>query len=216
MSKMENLNLLKKLHFIQGEVDKFMKDGKGYNYKYTKGSTVLDKLRPLWHEKQLLLKQEIISTKNTVVTHVTSKGKELTEVLSEVTLKFTWIDTETGEFLESLWSSNGMNDFEKGIGSAATYGERYFLLKFFHIHSDEDDPDKNDRKPEGNDSKGGSGKSAKRKAQEKFIQENEKQFINLISKCLQKLNKQSYTDLSDEDLEKLKTEIAKRKNNKEE
>ena len=57
MHKMDNLNLLKKLCIVQGEVDKFIKDGSGYGYKYTKGSTVLDKLRPAWHSQGLLLQQ---------------------------------------------------------------------------------------------------------------------------------------------------------------
>src|SRR5690606_6435660 len=46
------------------------------------------------------------------------------------------------------FGANGQNDWEKGLGSALTYGERYFLLKFFHIATDEDDIDNPDRKPE--------------------------------------------------------------------
>ena len=34
-----------------------------------------------------------------------------------------------------------MNNWDKGLGSALTYGERYFLLKFFHIATDKDDVD---------------------------------------------------------------------------
>ena len=34
-----------------------------------------------------------------------------------------------------------MNAWDKGLGSALTYGERYFLLKFFHIQTDYDDVD---------------------------------------------------------------------------
>jgi len=62
-------------------------------------------------------------------------------------MKFTWIDTETGDFDENLFGANGQNDWDKGVGSALTYGERYFLLKFFHIATDEDDIDNPDRKP---------------------------------------------------------------------
>jgi hypothetical protein len=56
-------------------------------------------------------------------------------------MRFTWIDTETGEKDENLFGANGMNDFDKGVGSAMTYGERYFLLKYFHIPTDADDVD---------------------------------------------------------------------------
>lgn len=209
--KLENLNLLKKLHFLQGEVDKFTKDTKGYGYTYTKGSTILNKLRPLWHEKGLILKQEIIEVKNQLVSYTTQQNKDKLEVLSEVEFRFTWIDSETGEYDVNLWSANGMNDFEKGIGSAATYAERYFLLKYFHIHSDEDDVDNKDRKKDDNENNK-SEKTAKRIAQEKFIQANEKEYSKMINACIKKYGQQSYKNLSDEELEKLKTAISDKKN----
>lgn len=61
-------------------------------------------------------------------------------------MRFTWIDCETGERDENLFGANGQNDWEKGLGSALTYAERYFLLKFFHLSTDEDDIDNEDRK----------------------------------------------------------------------
>lgn len=75
----------------------------------------------------------------------TSKGAK-SEILSKVMMKFTWIDALTGEIDENLFGANGQNDFEKGLGSALTYAERYFLLKFFHIPTDEDDIDNQDRR----------------------------------------------------------------------
>jgi hypothetical protein len=61
-------------------------------------------------------------------------------------MRFTWIDCETGESDVNEFGANGQNDWEKGLGSALTYAERYFLLKFFHIATDEDDIDNADRK----------------------------------------------------------------------
>jgi hypothetical protein len=61
-------------------------------------------------------------------------------------MRFTWIDCETGEKDENLFGANGQNDWEKGLGSALTYAERYFLLKYFHIPTDEDDIDNSSRK----------------------------------------------------------------------
>jgi hypothetical protein len=63
-------------------------------------------------------------------------------------MRFTWIDTEIGEKDENLFGANGQNDWDKGVGSALTYAERYFLLKYFHIATDEDDIDNPNRKPE--------------------------------------------------------------------
>ena len=104
-----------------------------------------------------------------------------------------------------------MNDFEKGIGSAATYAERYFLLKYFHIHSDEDDVDNKDRKKDNNENQK-TGKTAKRVAQEKFIKANENDYSSIIDACLKKYGQQSYKDLSDDELEKLKIAISDKKN----
>jgi hypothetical protein len=56
-------------------------------------------------------------------------------------MRFTWVDVETGEKDENLFAANGQNDWDKGVGSALTYAERYFLLKYFHIPTDEDDID---------------------------------------------------------------------------
>ena len=112
----------------------------------------------------LILKQEILSVENTRQDYTViakkwlkdEKGqnyseeyeKTKSEILSKVMMRFTWIDCETGEKDENLFGANGQNDWEKGLGSALTYGERYFLLKYFHIATDEDDIDNPDRKPE--------------------------------------------------------------------
>jgi hypothetical protein len=96
------------------------------------------------NEYGLILKQEVISVVNTRQDYNTKQGATA-EMHSHVTMKFTWIDCETGEKDENLFAANGQNGWDKGMGSALTYGERYFLLKFFHIATDEDDIDNLDR-----------------------------------------------------------------------
>jgi len=68
------------------------------------------------------------------------------EMHTTAMMTFTWIDCETGEKDVNLFGANGQNDWEKGLGSALTYAERYFLLKYFHIATDEDDVDNPDRR----------------------------------------------------------------------
>jgi len=77
----------------------------------------------------------------------TQYEKAKSEILSKVMMRFTWIDVISGQKDENSFGANGQNDWEKGLGSALTYAERYFLLKFFHIATDEDDIDNSDRKP---------------------------------------------------------------------
>ena len=94
-----------------------------------------------------MLKQEFVTVEKERIDYKAKSG-EKSEMLYSVYQKFTWIDTETGEKDENTFFSSGMNDWEKGLGSALTYAERYFLLKYFHIATDEDDIDNQDRKQE--------------------------------------------------------------------
>lgn len=139
------LKLFEKLHGIQEQIDSFAKDKSTNNYKYVSGSTVLNTIRPMMNAAKLILKQEVLSIENTredyTIGFGTDKERTKSEILSKVTMKFTWIDCESGERDENLFAANGMNDWDKGVGSALTYAERYFLLKYFHIPTDADDPD---------------------------------------------------------------------------
>ena len=140
-NKMENLNLYQKLHKIQCQVMGLGKDTQGNNFKYVSGTKVLDAIKPLMNQYGILLKMEVTSIENQRNDYATKNNPNKSEILSKVMMKFTWIDVETGEKDENLFGANGQNDWDKGVGSAMTYAERYFLLKFFHIANDEDDID---------------------------------------------------------------------------
>jgi hypothetical protein len=141
------MELYSKLLKIQKQVKGLSKDKKSHNYDYVTGNKLLSFIKPLMDEQGLILKQEILSIENERQDYKT-KYAEKSEILSKVMMRFTWIDCETGEKDENLFGANGQNDWEKGLGSALTYGERYFLLKYFHIATDEDDIDNPNRKPE--------------------------------------------------------------------
>lgn len=150
---MENKkNLYQKLHEIQRRVMGLGKDKANQSFSYVTGSKVLSAIKPLMNEYGLILKQEVLSIENERMDYLVSLnydketktfsgGKPKSEILSKVMMRFTWIDIETGEKDENMFGANGQNDWEKGLGSALTYAERYFLLKYFHIPTDEDDID---------------------------------------------------------------------------
>jgi hypothetical protein len=152
------MNLYQKLHKIQSQVLGLGKDKDSLSYKYVTGTKVLDHIKPLMNELGLLLKQEIVSIDNVRQDYHTSlnqdkntkvwSGKPKSEILTKVMMRFTWIDIESGDKDENLFGANGQNDWDKGVGSALTYAERYFLLKYFHIATDEDDIDNPERKAE--------------------------------------------------------------------
>lgn len=134
--------LYQKLANIQSSIRGLGQDKRGNNYQYVSGSKVLSAIKPLMIEQGLLLKQEIVEIRNERQDYlVGQQQKPKSEILTTLTMKFTWVDVETGEKDENLFAANGQNDWDKGVGSALTYGERYFLLKYFHIATDEDDCD---------------------------------------------------------------------------
>lgn len=144
------MSIYNKLHKIQCKINGLGKDSKTNQYGYVSGAKVLEFVRPLMNELGLILKQEIISIENERQDYKTGIGtqyeKPKSEILSKVMMRFTWIDIESGEKDENLFGANGQNDWEKGLGSALTYAERYFFLKYFHIPTDEDDIDNDLRK----------------------------------------------------------------------
>jgi hypothetical protein len=200
----EKLSLFQKLLKIQEQVKGLSKDKDGHQYKYVTGNKLLSFIKPIMDEHGILLKQEVVSIENTRQDYKVwdkwvdnGKGnpkgawKDKNEILSKVMMKFTWVDCETGEKDENSFGANGQNDWEKGLGSALTYAERYFLLKYFHISTDEDDIDNPDRKKEESkvqkpESKTGTKKEAKPKAKEN----KEKQALSSID-ALIKIIKQN-------------------------
>lgn len=147
---MENIGLYKKLHKIQESVSGLSKDKSANSYKYVTGDKVLKHIKPLMNELGILLKQEVLSIDNVrqdyIIGAKTERERMKSEIHSTVMMRFTWIDVETGQKDENTFGANGQNDWDKGVGSALTYAERYFLLKFFHIPTDEDDIDNPNRK----------------------------------------------------------------------
>lgn len=145
------MGIYSKLLKVQEQVKGLGKDKKtgqgNYGYEYVTGSKLLEHIKPILNQEKLILKQEITSVEKERIDYKTKNG-EKSEMLFSVWQKFTWIDTETGEKDENSFFASGMNDWEKGLGSALTYAERYFLLKYFHIATDEDDIDNDNRKSE--------------------------------------------------------------------
>ncbi|KKB24450.1 ERF family protein [Staphylococcus carnosus] len=135
----QEMNLFQKIADVKANIDGFTKDTKGYNYSYVSGSQVLHRIRSKMIEHNLLLvpyteHEEIIETKN-------AKGK--TEHIVKLKLTYIWINADKPqEKLEVPFFAVGQqDDVSKAHGTALTYAERYFLMKFFNIPTDEDDAD---------------------------------------------------------------------------
>ncbi len=132
--------IYQKLLALQKAVIGLTKDKKSTSYDYVSGDKILSIVRPTMDELGLLLVSEVLDYSFTRIDYNTKNGQK-SEMFCSLRMRFTWIDSETGETLQCMWASSGMNNWDKSLGSAITYAERYFLLKQFHIATDKDDVD---------------------------------------------------------------------------
>jgi hypothetical protein len=127
------MTLHQKLLEVQKTVNYLQAAKEGHQYKYVGSSDVLAPIRNAMDEQGLLLFAEITS-------HATEGGKQR---FTELGVRFTWVNADNATEREAFdWYGQGLDTGEKGVGKALTYAEKYFLLKFFHIATDKDDPDR--------------------------------------------------------------------------
>ena len=134
------MNLYEKLLEMQKQVDTVIKDEKNLSDKYDFASdeNVLERFRPMMDEYGLLLIQKA----DRAELHEGSTKTGTTRYMTELYYSMIWHDVESGEELAVPWYAQGVDlAGEKGVGKAATYAEKYFLLKFFHVPTKKDDPD---------------------------------------------------------------------------
>ena len=144
----EELNLYQKIADVKANIEGFTKDTKGYKYSYVSGSQVLHRIRNKMIEHNLLLvpKTSDENYKQIEVTRFNKNAsREVTtsEFVVEMKLTYLWINSDKPEEqLEvNFYSVGQQDDVSKAHGTALTYAERYFLMKFFNIPTDEDDAD---------------------------------------------------------------------------
>lgn len=136
----EKLSLFRKLIEIRKECTYLKKENQGYQFKYVSASQIFGAFRNKMDELNVLLSPRIIS--HTVREFTTQQNK--TEFMTELDIEFTWINADDPkETLDCQFYAQGVDSAEKGVGKALTYAEKYFLLTFFQIATDTDDPDPN-------------------------------------------------------------------------
>jgi hypothetical protein len=139
------MNIYQKLIEVRKSCEYLKKDNAGFQFKYVSSSQTLGTLRAAMDTHQLLLVPRV--TSHETRDHTTKKGEH--EYFTIATMSFTWINAEKPEEqIECPWLGQGLDNGEKGVGKAMTYAEKYFLLKFFNIATDKDDPDSFQKKNE--------------------------------------------------------------------
>jgi len=182
----DRVNLYEKLLDIQKRVDGIIKDEKNAadKYDFASDENVLNRFRPMMDELGLLL---IPRVERAELREGTTKSGT-TRYMTELWQTMVWRDVDSGEELCVPWYAQGVDlAGEKGVGKAFTYGEKYFLLKFFHVPTKKDDPD----------SDGRTGSGEKRQKGTAAAKENAEYFRKAIPQML--------AELYENDPEKIKT-----------
>jgi len=136
----KGLSIYEKLAKVQEATDFLKKENASYGAKfnYVSSSQVLSAVRGTMREVGLILVPRIVGVD--VGDHATAKGAHW--YFTQLTMTMTWVNVENPEEkVECPWYGQGLDDGEKGVGKALTYAEKYFMLKFFNIPTDKDDPD---------------------------------------------------------------------------
>jgi|BioPla2DNA2_1021312.scaffolds.fasta_scaffold37511_5 hypothetical protein len=141
------MNIYQKLIEVRKAVPYLQKEANGPQYKYVSSSQVLAALKAKMDDLHLLLIPRVTSHHVTEQT-VENKDKydnikKTTTYFTELDVLMTWVDADNPEEkIECPWYGQGVDIAgEKGVGKALTYAEKYFMLKFFNIPTDKDDPD---------------------------------------------------------------------------
>ncbi|MDA9472083.1 ERF family protein [Enterococcus sp. 5H] len=147
------LNVYQKLAKVRKKVPYLKKDQKSNQYSYVGSSGVLGALNEEINKVGLILKPEIINwhvNDNHEQRWMQDKVKkepiptDRITYFTELEMLMTWVNIDDPQDrVECRWYAQGVDIAgEKGVGKALTYGEKYFMLKFFNIATDDDDPDK--------------------------------------------------------------------------
>ena len=149
------MNIYQKLIEVRKEVPYLQKENSGAQYKYVSSSQVLANCKAKMDELGLLLIPSVTGHKVTesIIERPDQEGnieKRTTTYFTELDTKMTWVNAEKpDEIIECDWYGQGVDIAgEKGVGKALTYSEKYFMLKFFNIPTDKDDPDSFQKKME--------------------------------------------------------------------
>lgn len=142
----QKMNLHQKLVEIRKSIDVFKKDSTGYGYRYVSGTQILSKIKDKMDELQVLLVPHVMNQSHTTFNYKDKKGNGKTDFIVTADMKYIWVNAENpDEQIEIRWQTMGQqDDISKAFGSGLTYSERYFLLKFFGVPTDDDDPDARD------------------------------------------------------------------------
>lgn len=144
----EKMNIQQKLVEVRKSIHGFNRDTKGFGFDYVSGSQILRAIKGKMDELGVLLIPRVDYDTLHWEKHeyTTKKGEKKLDFIITMKMKYTWVNAEDPQDkIEIDWVCIGQqtDDIAKAVGTAMTYNERYFLLKFLGLPTDEDDADFN-------------------------------------------------------------------------
>lgn len=136
MLAMSDKKLVSKLAKVMQEVKYIEKRGynKFHKYKYATESDVSEKVREVLAEQSVLMLPDVVE--HNTREHKNQRGN--LEYIATVTMKFTFIDGETGEELSIHSIGEGQDAGDKAVYKAITGATKYALMKAFMIPTGDD------------------------------------------------------------------------------
>lgn len=145
---MENKNIYEKLLEVKKSVEHIQKKkvGENLSYKAVSSSMVLGEINKELNKQGLLLKTQMLGKdiqRLERTKEYNGKTSIVYDFMATIDLEYTWINvTNTTEKDVNFFSCSGLNtDPSKAFGSVLTYAEKYFMLKYFNVSTDESDVD---------------------------------------------------------------------------
>jgi len=153
----QNLNLIQKLAYIREMVEVLRKNKRGHGYYYVPEDEILAKVAAGMRKYNVSLIPSIVPGTFTVdsyqynVSKTAKNGEALEETVSETLIHaemhYKWVNNDdASDFIDVPWAFVGQRggtsqNASQVFGSALTYANRYFMLKYFQIATPDDDPD---------------------------------------------------------------------------
>lgn len=138
------MNLYEKIVEVRKSIGSLNKDKQGYQFSYVTGDQILGKIKHKMDELGLILQPSTQAGEWSRHDYKNSKGKDKIDFLVWGQASYTWINAEKPEEREQVsfaYFGQQGDDLSQAYGTALTYAERYFLLKYFGIPTDDDDAD---------------------------------------------------------------------------
>lgn len=136
----KSVNILKKLHTIQSQIEHMEKDGRNnfQNYNYLSETQVTLKMKQLFDEQKVMF---LYNSQITDKLEISPTKAGTKQYVVDVRVDYKFVDVETGESVEGYACGQGSDVADKGVYKAITGAIKYIYMKTFNIPTG-DDPER--------------------------------------------------------------------------